>query len=58
MALFSGVAKHFIYYQRPANSDAFKTMEQIALENGFKTEKHTITTKDGYILNVWRIPGK
>ena len=40
------------------DSDAFKTIEQILLENGFKTEKHTVTTTDGYILNIWRIPGK
>ena len=40
------------------DSDAFKTMEQICVENGFTTEKHTVTTSDGYILNVWRIPGK
>ena len=38
-------------------SDAFKTLDQIARENGFRTEQHTVTTDDGYILNIWRIPG-
>ena len=39
------------------DSDAFKTMDQIAAENGFKTESYNVTTEDGYILGVWRIPG-
>ena len=39
------------------DSDAFKTMEQLAEENGFKSEKHSVTTEDGYILEAWRIPG-
>ena len=38
-------------------SDAFKTMEQIANENGFKVETHQVITSDGYILGIWRIPG-
>ena len=40
------------------HSDAGKTMEQIANENGFKCEKHQVVTKDGYILGIYRIPGK
>ena len=40
------------------DSDAFKTMDQIANENGFKTESYNVTTEDGYILGIWRIPGK
>ena len=38
-------------------SDAFKTMEEIANENGFKVEKYQVTTSDGYVLGVYRIPG-
>jgi hypothetical protein len=39
------------------NSDAFKSMEEIANENGFRIEKHQVFTEDGYILGIWRIPG-
>lgn len=38
-------------------SDAFKTMDQIALENGFAIESHFVVTQDGYITSMWRIPG-
>ena len=40
------------------HSDAFKTMEQIANEHGFKCEKTQVVTDDGYILGIYRIPGK
>jgi len=39
-------------------SDAFKSMDQLCLENGFLSESHTLVTKDGYVLGVSRIPGK
>lgn len=32
-------------------------MEELATANGFKIETHKVTTEDGYILNIWRIPG-
>ena len=38
-------------------SDAFKTLREIARENGFRTEEHQVITDDGYILALWRIPG-
>ena len=37
--------------------DAFKSMKWSCEENGFKWEEHTVTTDDGYILPLWRIPG-
>ena len=37
--------------------DAFKSMKWFCEENGFKWEEHTVTTDDGYILTLWRIPG-
>ena len=38
------------------NSDAFKTVEQIVVENGFKWQDHEVTTDDGYILKLGRVP--
>ena len=38
-------------------SDAKRSFEEICVENGFKFETHEVTTEDGYILNVFRIPG-
>ena len=38
-------------------SDATRTFAQICEENGFDFETHEVTTEDGYILSVWRIPG-
>jgi len=40
------------------NPDAFKSFDYLAKENGFLWEKHMVTTEDGYILELWRIPGK
>jgi len=39
------------------HDDAFKTMCEIANENGFLCESHQVITDDGYILGIWRIPG-
>ena len=38
--------------------DDFKTMSEVCLENGFASENYTITTEDGYILDLYRIPGQ
>ena len=32
-------------------------MEDICSENGFISEKYTVTTSDDYILSLYRIPG-
>lgn len=37
--------------------DTRKSFEEICVENGFTFEDHMVTTEDGYILNVFRIPG-
>jgi hypothetical protein len=31
-------------------------MSEIVQENGFKFEEHNVTTEDGYILTMHRIP--
>lgn len=38
-------------------SDKHRTFQEIAVENGFSFEEHTVTTEDGYILTQYRIPG-
>ena len=40
-----------------SDPDAKLTFEEICVENGFQVEVHSVTTQDGYILNVFRIPG-
>ena len=37
--------------------DATKSFEEICQENGFTTENYSLTTDDGYILSMYRIPG-
>jgi len=38
--------------------DEFRTLAEIARANGFIFEDHWVTTSDGYILSLMRIPGK
>jgi hypothetical protein len=38
--------------------DAFKTMDWLCEKNGYLWEEYSVTTTDGYILSLWRIPGK
>ena len=40
-----------------SDHDAFKSMKQISKENNFTIEEHVVTTSDGYILSLFRIPG-
>jgi len=49
-----------VYSKNPneLSTDAFKILEFIANENGFACEKYQVTTEDGYILGLFRIPGK
>ena len=58
----SVTAKLFDHHHTMSNgadrSDAGKSFEQICAENGFAFEMHEVTTDDGYILNVFRIPGQ
>ena len=38
--------------------DMTKTFEELCIENGYQTESYFVTTEDGYILEMFRIPGK
>lgn len=40
-----------------SSGDAFKSLEEIAQENGFGTESYTLVTPDDYVLSLYRIPG-
>jgi hypothetical protein len=42
----------------PKGDKTAPTIEQMAAAQGFKIESHQVVTEDGYILGVWRIPGK
>ncbi len=39
-------------------SDIDRSFDQICIENGFNVEQHTVTTEDGFVLKMFRIPGK
>ena len=41
----------------PSKNVVAKDYEQVVNENNFKFEEHFVTTQDGYILSLWRIPG-
>jgi len=41
-----------------AVDDMNKTLEQLCLENGYRSETYTLITDDGYVLTLSRIPGK
>ncbi len=46
-----------INLQLPKNYDEDRTIEQIIIVKGFKVERHHVPTPDGFILNLFRIPG-
>jgi hypothetical protein len=41
-----------------AMNDAHRNLAQICQENGWATESHTVITVDGYVSQLYRIPGK
>jgi hypothetical protein len=35
-----------------------KTFKEIVIENGFSMETYTVETEDGYLLDLFRVPGR
>ena len=40
------------------NNDIVGTFDEIVTKYGYQFEKHDVITKDGYILTLFRIPGR
>lgn len=38
--------------------DVFKTFKEIVVDNGYEYEEHRVSTQDGYVLTLFRIPGR
>ena len=47
----------FLSLAAAVDPDVSKSFEEICEENGFASENYTLTTTDGYILSMYRIPG-
>jgi hypothetical protein len=41
-----------------AAKDVHKTFEQLCFENGYAAESYSVVTSDGYVSQMYRIPGK
>ena len=41
-----------------ATSENHKTFAQIALDHGYSVESYTVVTDDGYISEMYRLPGR
>ncbi|KAI5638663.1 alpha/beta hydrolase fold domain-containing protein [Phthorimaea operculella] len=40
------------------NEDKYLNITQLCSKNGFKLQTFTVTTEDGYVITLYRIPGK
>lgn len=54
MLLFNFLALFFVFSL--ADPDVGKSMVEIVKSKGYKIESHSVTTEDGYILGMFRIP--
>ena len=39
-------------------ADTHRSFQEMAFENGFSAEQYTVVTDDGYVSQLYRIPGK
>jgi pimeloyl-ACP methyl ester carboxylesterase len=56
-ALLGLPTQHYLKQSSDTDNDAYKTIDEICNENGFALEEYEVTTEDGYILTLFRIPG-
>lgn len=47
-----------IYVAQATDLDALRTFGEVCTAHGYRFEAHNVTTSDGYILTLFRIPGK
>lgn len=47
-----------LYYVSAGDLDAMRTFGQVCEAHGYNFEAHNVTTSDGYILTLFRIPSK
>ena len=55
-ALLQGVEKVF-KTEKEVSPDENRTLEEMVTSKGYPFEKHEVITSDGYILQIFRIPG-
>src|SRR2546427_221747 len=60
LLLIRGYSSEFLTQKNipKIDPDYNKPLEQIVTSRGYPLETHYVTTKDGYILKLFRIPGK
>ena len=56
-ALLQGVEKVF-QTEKEVSPDENRTLEEMVTSKGYPFEKHEVITSDGYILQIFRIPGE
>ncbi|XP_053675174.1 uncharacterized protein LOC128725421 [Anopheles nili] len=70
LSTFASVSAHYYHYQqhqqheqtdppfRIEEEDAILTVPQLVWKYGYEIEMHEVQTEDGYLLDLYRIPGR
>lgn len=56
--MLSLIFLHLLEFSTSLDPEALMTFQQVVEHNGYAFEAHNVTTSDGYILTLYRIPGK